>query len=188
MNNIPWKTGWVLGAALVTCSSAVALDGIVIVNESVAASSLDAGALKDIYAGKTMYWGGGQAIVIVVAGDKTDAALQEASGMGASQFKTHWQRLDSPAAASRPRRPTMSKRPSPSSAAPRARSPSFPPAPMPRASRRSTSSNGFSGAVGVSPRSLNSNPRPAGCKGSSGIFFPRFRRLAMRPSRNTLSP
>ena len=84
MNNLPWKTGWVLGAALVTCSSAVALDGIVIVNESVAASSLDAGALKDIYAGKTMYWGGGQAIVIVVAGDKTDAALQEASGMGAS--------------------------------------------------------------------------------------------------------
>ena len=31
--------------------------------------------------------------MIVVAGDKTDAALQEASGMGASQFKTHWQRL-----------------------------------------------------------------------------------------------
>lgn len=93
MNNLPWKTGWVLGAALLTCASVSALDGIVIVNESVAASSLDAGALKDIYAGKTMYWESGQAIVIVVAGDKTDAALQEASGMGASQFKTHWQRL-----------------------------------------------------------------------------------------------
>jgi len=40
-----------------------------------------------------MYWGGGQAIVIIVVGDKTDTAIQEASGMGVSQFKTHWQRL-----------------------------------------------------------------------------------------------
>ena len=93
MNNSPWKTGWVLGAALLTCASSSALDGIVIANESVAASSLEAGTLKDIYTGKTMYWEGGQAIVIVVAGNRTDGALQEASGMGASQFKTHWQRL-----------------------------------------------------------------------------------------------
>lgn len=93
MNNSPWKAGWVLGTALLTCASASALDGIVIANESVAASSLEAVALKDIYTGKTMYWEGGQAIVIVVAGDKTDGALQAASGMGASQFKTHWQRL-----------------------------------------------------------------------------------------------
>ena len=93
MKTTPLKIGLALASALLVSSSAVALDGIVIANESVAASSLEAGALKDIYTGKTMYWEGGAAIVIVVAGDKTDAALQDASGMGASQFKTHWQRL-----------------------------------------------------------------------------------------------
>jgi ABC-type phosphate transport system substrate-binding protein len=70
-----------------------ALDAVVVANEGVAASSLDAGALKDIYNGKTMYWDGGQAIVIVVVDGKTDAALKDASGMDASQFKTFWQRL-----------------------------------------------------------------------------------------------
>lgn len=93
MKNSSWKTGLALGVTLLSCCAASALDGIVIANESVTASSLDAAALKDIYTGKTMYWDGGQAVVIVVAGDKTDAAVQEASGMGASQFKTHWQRL-----------------------------------------------------------------------------------------------
>lgn len=93
MKTTPWKIGLALASALLVSSSAVALDGIVIANESVAASSIEAGALKDIYTGKTMYWEGGAAIVIVVVGDKTDAALQAASGMGASQFKTHWQRL-----------------------------------------------------------------------------------------------
>jgi hypothetical protein len=70
-----------------------ALDGVVVVNDGVAATTLDAAALKDIYTGKTMYWPGGQAITIVVAGDKADAALEAASGMNASAFKTHWQRL-----------------------------------------------------------------------------------------------
>jgi ABC-type phosphate transport system substrate-binding protein len=71
-----------------------ALDGaIVIANSSLAADSLTADALKEVYTGKTKYWDGGQNIVIVVLPDKTDAALQQASGMEASQFKTFWQRL-----------------------------------------------------------------------------------------------
>jgi ABC-type phosphate transport system substrate-binding protein len=71
-----------------------ALDGaIVIANSGLAADSLTADALKDVYTGKTKYWDGGQNIVIVVVNDKTDAAVQQASGMEASQFKTFWQRL-----------------------------------------------------------------------------------------------
>ena len=71
-----------------------ALDGaVVIANSGLAADSLSADALKDVYTGKTKYWEGGQNIVIVVVSDKTDAALQQASGMEASQFKTFWQRL-----------------------------------------------------------------------------------------------
>lgn len=78
-----------LGAAL----PALALDGVVIANEGVSATSLSASALKDIYTGKNMQWEGGQAITIVFVGDKTDAALKEASGMDSSAFKTFWQRL-----------------------------------------------------------------------------------------------
>lgn len=70
-----------------------ALEGaVVIVNEGVSASSLSASALKDVYTGKTTYWDGGQNVVIAFS-EKTDAALKEASGMDASQFKTFWQRL-----------------------------------------------------------------------------------------------
>jgi ABC-type phosphate transport system substrate-binding protein len=73
---------------------ALALDGaVVIANPGVSADSLTADALKGIYTGKTMYWQGGQSIVIVVLADKTDAALEEVSGMDASHFKTFWQRL-----------------------------------------------------------------------------------------------
>ena len=72
----------------------LALDGaVVIANPGVAADSLTADGLKDIYTAKTKYWDGGQNIVIAVLPDKTDAALQQASGMEASQFKTFWQRL-----------------------------------------------------------------------------------------------
>ena len=72
----------------------LALDGaVVIANPGVAADSLTAAGLKDIYTAKTKYWDGGQNIVIAVLPDKTDAALQQASGMEASQFKTFWQRL-----------------------------------------------------------------------------------------------
>jgi len=73
---------------------ALALDGaVVIANPGVAADSLTADSIKDIYTAKTKYWDGGQAIVIAVLPDKTDAALQQASGMEAGQFKTFWQRL-----------------------------------------------------------------------------------------------
>jgi ABC-type phosphate transport system substrate-binding protein len=73
---------------------ALALDGAVLIaNPGVAADSLTADALKDIYTGKTKYWDGGQSIVIAVLPDKTDAALQQACGMDASTFKTFWQRL-----------------------------------------------------------------------------------------------
>jgi ABC-type phosphate transport system substrate-binding protein len=84
-----------LTALLVACAfSAQALDGaLVIANASVAANSLSADELKDIYTAKTKYWDNGQAIIIVVLPDKTDVALQQASGMDGSQFKTFWQRL-----------------------------------------------------------------------------------------------
>ena len=73
---------------------ALALDGaVVIANSSVAADKLSADELKDIYTAKTKYWDNGQAIVIVVLPDKTDAALQQASGMEASHLRTLWLRL-----------------------------------------------------------------------------------------------
>ena len=81
------------GAVLLTGAvQSWALDGIVIVNEGVSASSVSASALKDLYTGKTTYWEGGQSVVIAFS-EKTAAALKEASGMDASQFKTFWQRL-----------------------------------------------------------------------------------------------
>jgi ABC-type phosphate transport system substrate-binding protein len=84
-----------LGAVLCLGGNrARALDGaVVIVNSSVAADSLTAEALKDIYTAKTKYWDGGQAVIIAVLPDKTDAALQQACGMDTSAFKTFWQRL-----------------------------------------------------------------------------------------------
>jgi ABC-type phosphate transport system substrate-binding protein len=73
---------------------ALALDGaVVIANSGVAVDSLSAEALKDIYTAKTKYWDGGQAVIIAVLPDKTDAALQQACGMDTSAFKTFWQRL-----------------------------------------------------------------------------------------------
>jgi ABC-type phosphate transport system substrate-binding protein len=82
-----------LAAVTLLPFASLALDAVVVANESVPVTSLDAGALKDIYSGKTMYWDGGAAVVIVVAGDQANAALEAASGMNPSAFKTHWQRL-----------------------------------------------------------------------------------------------
>jgi ABC-type phosphate transport system substrate-binding protein len=79
--------------AALTALPASALDGVVIANDSVSVSSLSPDALKDIYTGKTKYWDGGQAVIIAVLPDKTDAALQQACGMDTSSFKTFWQRL-----------------------------------------------------------------------------------------------
>ena len=93
MKKLPLKIGLVCAALFAGVFPAAALDGVVIANSSVALDSLSADALKDIYTAKTKYWDGGQAIIIAVMPDKTDAALQQASGMEASQFKTFWQRL-----------------------------------------------------------------------------------------------
>lgn len=82
-----------MGAVWLSAFAAHALDGIVIANESVPVKDISAPMVKDIYVGKTMYWAGGQGIVLVVAGSATDTAIQEASGMSATQFRTHWQRL-----------------------------------------------------------------------------------------------
>ena len=94
MKSFSLKLGLLVTLALAGSFRAFALDGaVVIANSSVAADSLSADALKDIYTGKTKYWDGGQAVIINLLPDKTDAALQQACGMDTSSFKTFWQRL-----------------------------------------------------------------------------------------------
>jgi len=82
---------------LASALPAVALNGVVvIVNNGVEADSISMEALRDIYTGKTMYWPDGQHVEIVLLDDETgttDAALNEVSGMGASYFRTFWQRI-----------------------------------------------------------------------------------------------
>jgi hypothetical protein len=88
------KVGLLCTALFAAALPAAALDGaIVIAHPGVKADSLTAAALKDVYTGKTAFWEGGQAIVIAVLPEKTDAALKAVSGMDAAQFKTFWQRL-----------------------------------------------------------------------------------------------
>ena len=94
MKSFSLKTGLFIALLLAGSFRALALDGaVVIANYSIAADSLSADELKDIYTAKTKYWDDGQAIIIVVLPDKTDVALQQASGMDGSHFKTFWQRL-----------------------------------------------------------------------------------------------
>lgn len=93
MNKRILKTWLLCAAVALSALRAHALDGaVVIASEDAPAASLTADELKDILTGKTMYWQGGQAVTILYVGD-TDAALQAACGMNASQFKTHWQRI-----------------------------------------------------------------------------------------------
>jgi len=94
MKSFPLKIG-LLATLLATGSlHALALDGaVVIANSSIVANSLSAEELKNIYTDRTKYWDDGQAIIIIVLPDQTDAALQHVSGMDGSQFKTFWQRL-----------------------------------------------------------------------------------------------
>jgi hypothetical protein len=92
MKNRIVQLALLIGLLLAGASRATALDGVVVANESAPAASLSASALKDILTGKTMYWDGGEAIVIVYV-EAADAALKEASGMDSSAFKTFWQRL-----------------------------------------------------------------------------------------------
>ena len=94
MKSSSCKLGLLVALLVAGSFRALALDGaVVIANTSVAADSLSADALKDIYTAKTKYWDGGQAIIIAMLPDKTDAALQQACGMDTSAFKTFWQRL-----------------------------------------------------------------------------------------------
>ena len=84
-----------LGGAL----PAAALDGVVIIaNKNVPVDGISVADLKDIYTGRTTYWPDGQSVKLAVLDDqtteKTDAALEEVSGMDStSQFKTFWQRM-----------------------------------------------------------------------------------------------
>jgi len=88
------KIGLLIVLSVAGTRSALALDGaLVIANPGVRADSLSANVLKDIYTARTKYWDDGQAIILVVLPDQTDAALEQASGMDANQFKTFWERL-----------------------------------------------------------------------------------------------
>lgn len=80
-------------ALLGASPGASALDGMVIVHPSVTVTQLTSSALKDILTGKTMYWEGGEAIVIVYSGGQADPVLKQASGMDSNAFRTFWQRL-----------------------------------------------------------------------------------------------
>lgn len=85
-----------LGAALLGLTSFKAsaqAAAQVVVNESVPVASMDKSELKDILMGKKSYWDGGQAITIVVLTGNGDAALEAATGMTTSSFRTFWQRL-----------------------------------------------------------------------------------------------
>ena len=105
MKSFVLKTGLFLMLLFAGALKAAALDGaVVIANAGVPADSLSADELKDIYTAKTKYWNNGQAIIIVVLPDKTDAALQQASGMEAGQFKTFWLRLAFSGRGSQPRK------------------------------------------------------------------------------------
>ena len=105
MKSFLLKTGLLITLLFAGAVKALALDGaVVIANPGVAADSLSADELKDIYTAKTKYWNNGQAIIIVVLPDKTDAALQQASGMEAGQFKTFWLRLAFSGRGSQPRK------------------------------------------------------------------------------------
>ena len=66
---------------------------LVIANEGVRADHISAAALKNVYTGRTDYWDGGDHVVIAMLADTNDEALNEVSGMGASEFRTFWQRL-----------------------------------------------------------------------------------------------
>lgn len=88
------KLGLLSSMLIMAASTAMGLDGVVLIaNEGVSVAAVSDSKLKDIYMGKSSYWDGGQAVVIYVLTDKTDAAIQKMTGMDGSQFKTFWQRM-----------------------------------------------------------------------------------------------
>ena len=72
---------------------ASAFDGLVIAHESAPITRISKDELKNIFTGKTKYWEGGEAIVIIYVDKVADEVLQSACGMNSSAFKTFWQRL-----------------------------------------------------------------------------------------------
>jgi len=94
MSNIPRNLAFVSTLLLVGALHARPLAGaVVIANEGVRIDHISATALKNVYTGRTKYWEGGDAVVLIVLADVTDDELNEASGMDASEFRTFWQRL-----------------------------------------------------------------------------------------------
>jgi ABC-type phosphate transport system substrate-binding protein len=98
MKSIFLKIVLVCAVLFVGALRAAALDGVVIIsNEGVPVDSISAAELKNIYIGRTTYWPDGQSVDLAVLDDqitdKTDAALEEVSGMDDSHFKTFWQRI-----------------------------------------------------------------------------------------------
>jgi ABC-type phosphate transport system substrate-binding protein len=98
MKSIFLKIILVCAVSFVGALRAAALDGVVIIaNKDVPVNSLSAAALKDIYTGRTAYWPDGQSVDLAVLADgiqeKTDAALEEVSGMDDSHFRIFWQRM-----------------------------------------------------------------------------------------------
>jgi len=74
------KIGLLIVLSVAGTRSALALDGaLVIANPGVRADSLSANVLKDIYTARTKYWDDGQAIILVVLPDQTDAAWTQTS-------------------------------------------------------------------------------------------------------------
>jgi ABC-type phosphate transport system substrate-binding protein len=90
MKSIAFFSAFFLAGAL----HAGSLAGVVVIaNEGVGVDHISAAALKNVYTGRTTYWGGGDHIVIAVLADLTDEALNQVSGMDPSEFRTFWQRL-----------------------------------------------------------------------------------------------
>jgi ABC-type phosphate transport system substrate-binding protein len=99
MKSLSLKIGLACAMLLACTLPVAALDGVVIIaNKGVGVDHISAAALKDIYIGRTTYWPDGQSVKLAVLDgqitDKTDAALEEVSGLDStSQFNTFWQRM-----------------------------------------------------------------------------------------------
>jgi hypothetical protein len=88
--NIAFVSALFLGGVL----HAGSLAGVVVIaNEGVRVDHISAEALRNLYTGRTVYWGGGDHVVIAVLAGMNDEALSEVSGMDPSEFRTFWQRL-----------------------------------------------------------------------------------------------
>ena len=95
MNTISLKSGLVGVALLAGALTASALDTVLVTaNTDVPQEAVSITTLKEMYTGRTMYWPDGQKVVIAVLAGDTDEGLREVCGMGSSQFKTFWRRME----------------------------------------------------------------------------------------------